>query len=162
MGLTTGRRSATPMRGISALPLASGNAGGVAVLASPTVRALATAWIASWRAYFRTVDRAVASSPDSQHRREVDDATAVRHDEVVRQQIIAMRSTEPGALALKVAVFLAHLRGPEAADAVISEMVACEGPFEEAIALSLARDMADVFGPSVQALADVARPGRRS
>ena len=149
-----------PLRGVSVLPIGGGLADGIAVVASQEVRALAAEWVTTSRAYFEALEDWEAVPVDSPNRPVADAAVdvATLADEAVRRRIIAVHSTEPGAMALKVAVALAQMRDRGGADAVIADRSQLEGPCEEALALALVRDMAVAFGPTVEVLA---RAGRR-
>lgn len=135
-----------------------------AATSSPEVRALAAEWITSSRAYFRAIGRwgRISNALPSREQIETECDLAIMQDEAVRRRIIDLRSAELSALALKAAVFVVHLPSISDVDTLIGDLDVDDGPGSEAIAVALARDVAEVLGPSVQALADMARPGRRS
>lgn len=146
------------LRGVSALPF-GGGVGGMAVLASPRVRAIAAEWVRSSQGYFAAMQRWSETHNDAPTRQEVerDCDVAILEDEAVRRRIIDLPSTELGAVALKAAAFLVQQPGFEDVDQAIGDVVADEGPSSEALALAIARDMAGIFGAPVEALAAVAK-----
>lgn len=134
-----------------------------ATAASPAIRALAAEWIVSSRAYFGAMDRWGRTSNAKPDRNQVETECdlAIMEDEAVRRRIIDLPAAEPGVLALKAAVFLTHLPGLDQVDMLVGDVVGDEGPSAEALALTIARDVVSMLGPSVRALADAAKPERQ-